>query len=182
MIHVAPVNTDYIEKQTWWQQQSGTRKDQLARDTQDIARKMRDKFNQTIGNYPGGTIKLANRPGRGVLVLELALVELVPSKAYWNAGATAAGFVIPGAGFLSMAGSGSIAMEGRARDGRTHKIIATFKDRRNDKAAPISLGSFTWYHGADTNIADWAAEFAELLNTPPSHVVRRASAVTLKPW
>ncbi len=106
----------------------------------------------------------------------------MPSNAYWNAGATAAGFVIPGAGFLSMAGAGSIAIEGRARDGASNKMIATFKDRRNDKAAPINIGSYTWYHGAETNIADWAAEFAELLNTPPGHVVKRASPVTLKPW
>ena len=40
----------------------------------------------------------------------------------------------------------------------------------------------TWYGGAEGNVKDWAAEFAELLNTPPNHVVKRASAVTLKPW
>ena len=181
-ICIAPVNTRYMEKQTWWEQQSGQSKTQLANDTQEVARKMRSQFNQAIANYPNGRIQLAGGPGPGVLVLELALVELVPSKAYWNAGATAAGFVIPGAGFLSMAGAGSIAIEGRARDGASNKIIATFKDRRNDKAAPINIGSYTWYHGAETNIADWAAEFAELLNTPPGHVVKRASPVTLKPW
>jgi hypothetical protein len=181
-VYIAPVNTRFMEKQTWWEQQSGASKAQLARDTQKIAEQMRNQFQQAIASYPGGKLKLASTPGPRVLVLELALVELVPSKAYWNAGATAAGFVIPGAGFLSMAGAGSIAIEGRARDGANHQIIATFKDRRNDKAAPINLGSYTWYHGAQTNINDWAAEFAELLNTPPNHVVKRASAVTLKPW
>ncbi|MEN9974422.1 MAG: hypothetical protein RLZZ282_428 [Verrucomicrobiota bacterium] len=181
-VYIAPVNTRYMENHTWWQQQSVKNKSQLASDTRKIATNMRNQFNQTIANYPGGGIKLANGPGPGVLVIELALVELVPSKAYWNAGATAAGFVIPGAGFLSMAGAGSIAMEGRVRDGGSNQIIATFKDRRNDKAAPINIGSYTWYHGAETNINDWAAEFAELLNTPPGHVVKRASAVTLKPW
>ena len=180
-VYIAPVNTSYMGKQTWWQHQ-GERQGQLAKDTAEFAQKMRSQFNQAIANYPGGKMKLANGPGPGVLVIELALVELVPSKAYWNAGATAAGFVIPGAGFLSIAGAGSIAMEGRARDGKTKKVIATFKDRRNDKAAPINIGSYTWYHGAETNVADWAAEFAELLNTPPDHVVKRASAVTLKPW
>jgi len=181
-VYIAPVNTRFMEKQTWWEQQSGASKAQLASDTQKIARQMRNQFQQAIASYPGGKIKLASGPGPRVLVLELALVELVPSKAYWNAGATAAGFIIPGAGFLSMAGSGSIAIEGRARNGASKRVIATFKDRRNDKAAPINLGSYTWYHGAETNINDWAAEFAELLNTPPNHVVKRASAVTLKPW
>ena len=176
-VYIAPVNTSYMEKQTWWQQQ-GERKGQIAKDSAEFAVKMRTQFNQAIVNYPGKHMALANGPGPGVLVIELALVELVPSKAYWNAGAT----VIPGAGLLLVAGVGSIAMEGRARDGKNNQIIATFKDRRNDKAAPVNIGSYTWYHGAETNVADWAAEFAELLNTPPGHVVKRASAVTLKPW
>jgi hypothetical protein len=117
-----------------------------------------------------------------VLVVELALVELVPSKAFWNAAASAAGFAIPGAGYLSMAGRGSIAIEGRAKDGGNNATIATFKDRRTDKVAPVNLGQYTWYHGAETNIKDWATEFAELLNTQPDRVIKRSSRVTLKPW
>ena len=180
-VYFAPVNTSYMGKQTWWKEQN-TRKAELEQDTQKLAQHIQTQFQQAIVNYPNGTMKLASGPGPGVLVIELALVELVPSKAFWNAGATAAGFVVPGAGLLSIAGAGSIAIEGRARDGATHQVIATFKDRRNDKAAPINLNSYTWYRGAEGNIKDWAAEFAELLNTPPSHVVKRASAVTLKPW
>ena len=181
-VYIAPVNTRYMEGQTWWQQQTGARKAELAGDTRQFAQRMRNQFQQAIANYPGGRIQLASGPGPGVLVLELALVELVPSNAYWNAGATAAGFVVPGAGLLSAAGAGSIAIEGRARDGATNKVIATFKDRRKDKVAPVNIGSYTWYHGAEGNIADWAAEFAELLNTPPGHVVKRPSPVTLMPW
>lgn len=181
-VYVAPVNTSYMGKQTWWQQQTGVRKAELANDTRQFAGRMQSQFRQAIANYPGGKLKVASGPGQGVLVLELALVELVPSNAYWNAGATAAGFVVPGAGLLSAAGAGSIAIEGRVRDGGTQAVIATFKDRRKDKVAPVNIGSYTWYHGAEGNIADWAAEFAELLNTPPDHVVKRPSPVTLKPW
>jgi hypothetical protein len=181
-VYIAPVNIGYMAKQSWWQQQTNARQSELAKDTQQFARRMQSQFKQAIANYPGGKMKLASGPGPGVLVLELALVELVPSNAYWNAGATAAGFVVPGAGLLSAAGAGSIAIEGRARDGASQAIIATFKDRRKDKVAPINIGSYTWYHGAEGNINDWAAEFAELLNTPPSHVVKRPSPVTLSPW
>lgn len=180
-VYVAPVNTDYMEKMSWWQQQSA-RKAELANDTQALAERMRYKFQTAIAKYPGEHLPLASSPGPGVLVLELALVELIPSKAYWNAAATAAGFVVPGAGMLSAAGRGSIAIEGRARDGSTNLVIATFKDRRADKVAPVNLGNYTWYHGAEGNIADWASEFAELLNTPPTQVIKRPSPVTLKPW
>ena len=181
-VYVAPVNTSYMGKQSWWQQQTGARKAELASDTKKLAAQIQSQFKQAIANYPGDNISLASGPGPGVLVVELALVELVPSNAYWNAGATAAGFVVPGAGLLSAAGAGSIAIEGRLRDGATSKTFATFKDRRKDKVAPINVGSYTWYHGAEGNIGDWAAEFAELINTPPDHVVKRPSAVTLKPW
>lgn len=180
-VYVAPVNTAYMSQQSWWQQQ-GERKTSLASDTAKFATRIRSQFQRAIVNYPGENLPLASAPGTGVLVIELALVELVPSKAYWNAGATAAGFVVPGAGFLSAAGRGSIAIEGRARDGGTGKIIATFKDRREDKVAPVNLDSYTWYEGAEGNVADWAAEFAELINTPPGHVVARPSPVKLSPW
>jgi hypothetical protein len=172
-VYIAPVDTRYMAQQTWWQQQTGARKAELANDTQAFAQRMRKQFGQAIANHPGGKLKLASGPGQGVLVFELALVELVPSNAYWNAGATAAGFIVPGAGLLSAAGAGSIAIEGRLRDGTTNEVIATFKDRRKDKVAPINVGSYTWYHGAEGNLTDWAAEFAELLNTPPGHVVKR---------
>lgn len=181
-VYIAPVNTRFMMKQTWWQQQTGARKAELADDTQKFAQRMQKQFKQAIAHYPGKNIPLAHGPGNGVLVIELALVELVPSNAYWNAGATAAGFVVPGAGLLSAAGRGTIAIEGRVRDGATNQVIATFKDRRGDKVAPVNIGSYTWYHGAEGNISDWAAEFAELLNTPPQHIVQRPSPVTLMPW
>lgn len=181
-VYIAPVNTRHMAEQSWWQQQTGARKAELSKDTQELAGRIQSQFKQAIANYPGKNIPLASRPGSGVLVIELALVELVPSNAYWNAGATAAGFVVPGAGLLSAAGRGSIAIEGRARDGATNQVIATFKDRRADKVAPVNIGSYTWYHGAEGNISDWAAEFAELINTDPSHIVERPSPVTLMPW
>lgn len=180
-VYVAPVNTQYLAGQSWWQQQS-SKQSTLAHDANLLSRRMRAAYWRALANYPGSRLPVAARPGNGVLVIQLALVELVPSKAYWNAAATTAGFVLPGAGLLSAAGRGSIAMEGRLVNGATGELIATFKDRRADKVAPINLGSYSWYHGAEGNIADWASETAELLNTPPGHAVERASAVTLKPW
>jgi hypothetical protein len=181
-VYFAPVNTRFMSKQSWWQQQTGVRKAELASDTDALAKRMRDEFKKAAANYPGKSLSVANAPGKGVLIIELALVELVPSNAYWNAGATAAGFVVPGAGLLSAAGRGSIAIEGRAKDGSNDRVIATFKDRREDKVAAVNIASYTWYHGAEGNIADWAEDFAELLNTPPGHVIKRPSPVTMVAW
>jgi len=41
---------------------------------------------------------------------------------------------------------------------------------------------FTWHGHAREIIDDWAVEFVELYDTPPSHMVRVASRFTLKPW
>jgi len=181
-VYFAPVNTQYIARQGWWKTQTPLKQGSLAADTQKIAAQLRHEFIKAASTHPSRKLKLALAPGPDTLVVELALVELVPSKAFWNAAASAAGFAVPGAGFLSVAGRGSIAIEGRARDGDDNNVIATFKDRRTDKVAPVNLGQYTWYHGAERNISDWAAEFAEFINTSPDHAVRRSSRLSLKPW
>jgi hypothetical protein len=181
-VYFAPVNTQYITKQGWWQTQTPLKQSSLAADTQKIATQLRDEFIKAASSHPSRKLKVAQAPGPDTLVIELALVELVPSKAFWNAAASAAGFAVPGAGFLSVAGRGSIAIEGRARDGGNNGVIAIFKDRRTDKVAPVNLGQYTWYHGAERNISDWASEFAEFINTAPDHVVQRSRRVSLKPW
>jgi hypothetical protein len=179
-VYIAPVNTSFMAKQSWWRSQSALSQEKLAADVEIFAKSIRSQFGAEISNYPGGGLPLAKAPGKGVLVIELALVELVPSKAGWNAGATAVGLVVPGAGMLASAGRGSIAIEGRGRNGGNGEVFATFKDRRGDKVAPINVGGLSWYHGAEGNVADWAAEFAEVINT--KNVVKRPSPVTLKPW
>lgn len=181
-VYFAPVNTGYMAKQTWWQEQTPLRQKDMSDDVREVAASIRREFSSAVKSHPSRKLALASGPGAGTLVVELALVELVPSKAFWNAASSAAGFVVPGAGVLSTAGRGSIAIEGRVRNGADNSIIATFKDRRTDKVAPVNLSQYTWYHGAETNIRDWAAQFAELLNTSPDHVVQRSSRVTLKPW
>jgi|JI6StandDraft_1071083.scaffolds.fasta_scaffold01091_8 hypothetical protein len=181
-VYFAPVNTQYMAKQSWWQAQTPLRQNDLAQDTQKIATLLRHEFITAVAKHPAHKMKLALTPGPDTLVIEMALVELVPSKAFWNAASTAAGFAVPGAGYLSMAGRGSIAIEGRARNGADNSIIATFKDRRTDKVAPVNLSKYTWYHGAEQNIGEWAAEFASFLNTTPNETIKRTSRVTLKPW
>jgi hypothetical protein len=178
-VYVAPVNISYLEKMDWWQQQN-VRKAEIAADARALADRMQTKFQEALANYPGDHLAVVGAPGPGVLTVELALVELVPSKAFWNAGVGAAGFVVPGAGFLSAFGSGCIAMEGRLRGGPTNGVIAVFKDRREDKIAPVNLANYTWYRGAEENINDWAAEGAQVLNS--TNAVKRPSRFRLNPW
>ena len=51
--------------------------------------------------------------------------------------------MIPGAGLLSAAGSGTITIEGRVRDGDNSKLVASFRDRMKDKMAMVNVDSYT---------------------------------------
>ena len=180
-VYVAPVDTSRLAKQDWWQNQNSRMKsDVLAKDARKLGKKLEDSLKREILAYPGNRLSIASRPGPKTLTIETSITELVPSKAYWNAGATAAGFVIPGAGLLSAAGSGSIAVAGRAKD--SSGTVATFSDRRSDPLSPINMRSYQWYGGAEENIEIWAKKGSEFLHAPPGSTVKRASTVKLNPF
>jgi hypothetical protein len=180
-IYVAPVDTSRLAKQDWWQNQnSRTQSGVLQKDARKLGKQLEASLKREILAYPGNRLTIASRPGPKTLTIETAITELVPSKAYWNAGATAAGFVVPGAGLLSAAGSGSIAVAGRARD--SSGTVATFSDRRSDPLSPINLRSYQWYGGAEENIEIWAKKGAEFLHAPPGSTVKRTASVTLDPF
>lgn len=180
-VHIAPVDTSRLAKQDWWQSQNArVQSGVLQRDARKLARQLESSLAREIRAYPGNRLSIASRPGPKTLTIRVAITELVPSKAYWNMGATAAGFVIPGAGLLSMAGSGSIAVSGSMED--SSGTVATFSDRRSDLVSPVNLRSYEWYGGAEENIEIWAKKGAEFLHSPPGSTVERASGVTLNPF
>ena len=112
---------------------------------------------------------------KNTMILELALVELVPTKAFIHAVANFIGFLIPGAQTIGLTGSGSVAIEGRIRDADTGKVIFKFADRQQDKTSIVSIKDITWHGHAEEIIDDWAREFVELYDTPPTHIVKASS-------
>jgi hypothetical protein len=180
-VYIAPVDTSRLAKQDWWQNQnSRVQSGVLEKDARKLGRQLQSSLTREIRAYPGNKLAIASGPGPHTLTIETAITELVSSKAYWNAGATAAGFVVPGAGLLSAAGSGSIAVAGRLRD--SSGTVATFSDKRSDLLSPINMRGYEWYGGAEANIEIWAKKGAEFLNAPPGSTVKRTSGVTLNPF
>jgi hypothetical protein len=113
------------------------------------------------------------------MIIETAITELIPAKAYWNAAATAAGFVIPGAGLLSAAGSGTITIEGRVRDGDNGNLVASFRDTMKDKMAFVNIDSYSWYGGSQANLEETAANIARVINAKPGTMVSQPSQIKL---
>lgn len=126
---------------------------------------------------PGGRYPLARGKGRGVLTLELALVELNPTNVVGNA----VKYGAPGGAAMAPATKGNCALEGKLRDSATGELLFAFADNEQDKFALLSLRDFSSYGHARAAIKDWAKQFAELMRTPASHKVEDSSTVTLNP-
>ncbi len=142
-VYFAPVAIGNLSRQGWWTSQSSVTQRQLESDARKLAAHFRRSLVNAARNDSGRRLTVVNQPGPDTMIIETAITELIPAKAYWNAAATTAGFVIPGAGLLSAAGSGTITIEGRVRDGDNSKLVASFRDRMKDKMAMVNVDSYT---------------------------------------
>ena len=170
-ILIKPVNTSYITKAGWWQ--GITFAVDRKKDSKRIADYMWTRLCGAFESDPDERFKPAYMPGPHTLILETALVELVPTKVWLNAVGTV---------FALSIDYGSVAMEMKIRDGATGKIIATFADREHGKASLISIANLTWYSHARHIIDDWAQQMVQVLKTGGSEPVADSPAFTLQPW
>ena len=170
-VFVAPVNTLYLTKADWWQ--SATFAADRRKDSQRIADYMWTKVCDSFNSDPDKRFKPAHLPGQRTLILEMALVQLVPTKVWLNA----AGMV-----FAVTIDHGTVAMEARVRNGAAGKVIATFADREHGKSSLVSVANLMWYSHAEHIIDDWAAQMVEVIKTGGTEHVADSPAFTLQPW
>jgi Protein of unknown function (DUF3313) len=178
-VYFAPTYTGYLKKQGWWAAQNSKTQDDLEKDSRYLGRYFHDELVSSAHNYPGKRLRVVTVPQADSLIIETAITELTPSKAYWNTAATAAGFVVPGAGLLGIAGKGSIGIEGRMRDGRTGAVVAEFQDSMKDKTAAVNLGAYKWYGGTKSNLKEFSLKTAKFLNTEPGTVINSSAPIKL---
>lgn len=181
---ISPVNTDYLMKNTGWAAANPANK-KLEQSAMDLALFTRETFIKAFRADPRHRFPLVRRSGPGVAVLELAIVELVPSHAVIGALGLAAPFArAPAIAVASkVAGRNTcVAIEGRLRDSQTGEVLAMFADREESPFRIIDAKAVTWYGDAKDSIEMWAKQWVELANTPPSHEVKDAPNFTLKPW
>lgn len=178
-IIIAPVNLDYLQKMGWWKEQTVKTQEDMKRDQAKIAAFMQQSFKDAIEKDPNHRLQVVTTPGPDTLTLEIALVELIPSKAFFNAAAAAGGWLVPGVGLLSAFGAGSVAIEGRVRDSKTGKVFVQMADREENKTAFVDVAAVTWYDGAKDAITDWSNQFVELANSPLTEKVSDSSPFTL---
>ena len=178
-VYFAPVITANLGRQDWWTSQSAITQRQLESDARRLAANFRQSLINAARSAPGRRLTVVSQPGPDTVTIETAITHLVPAKAYWNSAATAAGFVVPGAGLLSAAGAGSITVEGRLTDGNNGAKIATFRDQMKDKMAVVNIDSYKWYGGSEANLEETAVNIASAINAPPGKIISQPSQIKL---
>ena len=168
---VAPVNTHYLSRANWWENATFTA--DRRKDSHQIANYMQTKVRNAFNSDPQKRFEPAESPGPRTLTLEMALVELVPTKVWLNAVGTI---------FAVTVDHGSVAMEAKVRDGASGNVIATFADREHGKSSLVSVANLTWYSHAEHIIDDWAAQIVEVMKTGGTKPVEDSPAFTLQPW
>lgn len=182
-IYIAPVNTAYLMRATWWQE--SIRADQIRQDVQNMALFMRTQFITAFQNDPHRRLRVVMSPEPGSLTLAMAITELVPSKVLLNIIKVAGPY---GTGLAAAAlergaeAQSTVAFEARVQDTDTGQTVAMCADRQYATARPIDLKGFTWYGNAEDIVKDWAEESVAIANLRPGEAVKPASTFSLMPW
>ena len=179
---IRPVRTDFIMERSWWDAFGTFDEAEYAQDASDVAAYFYKRMREEIEQWPGERWKLVEQADEETLVIEYALVELVPTKAIVNAAGTALSFFVPGGGLTSAVAKGSIAFEAKIYDGATGDLLLVFADRESDKTSLVSIADYRYYAHAREAIDDWSEQFAELAHTPKNHQVSDSLPFTLRPW
>jgi len=189
-VYVAPVNTDYIMSQNMWEKASAAsiNRDQVKKDVQMMADYTRQAFIKAIQEDPKRRYKVVDKVGPQTLILELALTQLVPSKAALQAigYVTWVPAVVRVSGAVSTGsqdtGKGVVAIEGRARDGATGELVAMFADREAPREGIVDLKALNWWAPAKEIIDTWAKQLVHLAQRRPGEVVEDSPTFELLIW
>jgi len=171
-VYIAPIDTTHLLKLDWWDrayEAPGSEQVQA----QDLTDYFREKLLKEFTTNDRKIFTVIDKPSADALSVELAIVEVVPTKVWLNA----IGYIAIGA--LS---SGTTAFEGRLRDGRTNQVIAEFKDREYGQLDVVSIADLTWYKHSEHTMRIWSEEIARLCYRAPNEAISPMSTVTLRPW
>jgi hypothetical protein len=181
---VCPVNIDYLMRNSGWDAANPANA-KVVESAHELAAFTRDTFVAAFQEDPLHRFTVGTQTGPGVAVLELAIVQLVPSKSV----VAAIGLAAPVAKAPAMAvfsklagGNTCVAIEGRLRDAQTGEVLMMFADREEPPNRIIDAKAITWYGDAKDSIETWAKQLVELANTPPNKEVKDAANFTLSPW
>lgn len=182
-IIILPVSTKNLFDISWWGKFNEVKTvNNQADESQYFARFIQLSFRNALKNDPSHRFKEVSSAGEDTVILELAIVKVVPSKSSLTIIETVAGFFIPGVGLLTIFNSGEIAIEGKVTDAQTGRPLMLFADREKDRAAIINLAGLQWYKSSENNVDCWSEKFIEIMNTSDYEDIWIRCPVTLIDW
>lgn len=185
-ILVAPVNTEYVEGQSTWAK-TNVRQFRIKEDLAMVAKEFQDTVEKKFRESKENRFVVVDKPRDDTMILELAITQLVPNKAFLGAIGLAAWAApapvgVPVGMLATFADDGWMAIEGRVRDAKSGAVVAMFADREAAKTRVVDVEAVTWYGQARESMNDWADQLVLLANTPKDVKVEDSSAFTLMPW
>jgi hypothetical protein len=188
-IYIAAVDTHHLLEMSLWDE-INLRTIDVKKDIADLALEFHDDLVKAFRDDSKHHFQVLDDAGAiddQTLVIQSALVELVPSKAALAALGTAAwaapvAIGVPVGTFAAFGDQGSVSFELRGRDGRTGEVVGMCADREVGPMRVIDLRSMTWYGNAHLILNDWSRQLVELSNTPHDVQVMHSEYFTLMPW
>ena len=171
-VYIAPVDTTHLLQQDWWDKANfaaGSQEQQA----EELAEYLRNQVKQQFVDDDENRYSVVDTPANDSLIVELAIVEVVPTKVWLNA----IGYIV-----LGPLDQGVTAFEGRFRDGATQEVIAEFKDREFGQMDIVSIADLQWNRHSRHTCEAWGDQLEEVLYRKPGETVSRMSTVTLRPW
>lgn len=183
-VYVADVNTAYMLQMTDWQQ--GERKGQIEKDVQVLRVYTHDAIVKAFREDPNHRFQVVDSPSHdpNVLVFEMAIIEVVPSKVVLNVLGYAPFFIGTGITVVRTVANdkSTVAFEARVRDAASGQVVILAADREAQQLAPIDLRGLTWYSDAEGLIDLWAKQFVEVAEQKPGEVIKGTETFRLLPW
>lgn len=171
-VYIAPVDTTHLLKLDWWQKAAIAPGDQQQW-AEDLANYFEEKMKEQFTDGDDNKYQVVDTPDDQTLIVELAIVEVVPTKVWLNA----IGYALIGA-----LDQGETGFEGRLRDGKTKQVIAEFKDHEYGQFDVVSVRDLEWAGHSRHTIKIWTDQLEETCYLPPDGTVSPMSPVTLLPW
>jgi hypothetical protein len=186
-IEIAAIDLGHQLENSRWSKMSTASFFGLEDDVDRLAIRLAEKIEDAFRNDPQHRFQVVTEPDAETLILEIALVEVVPNKSVVALGALAAiaappAISLPLGTFANRTEHGYVAIEGRLRDGETGEIVVMFADRETAKTRIIDIQSLHWYGHAFEIFDEWAAQLVEVANRPLEPGIADSAVFTLYPW
>jgi hypothetical protein len=178
-IMIPKVNTEHVLAKIPWNRVNESEFfNTRAKECLYFAGYIEKSFKTAVSSDPEKRFQLSQNPDTQTLVLELSLVQVVPSKSFLNVFETAVGFIVPGFSLLTMFNAGEIAIEGKLKDARSGMLVCMFADREKDRVAIIDVAGLKWYRHSQIIVEDWGREFVLIMNSKNRLSVKRRFPIT----